>query len=171
MMVINKKIRKTWNKQEDDFVKLNYTALTDKQIAEILNRTERSVQTRRVRFLKLSETKFIIAQKVKKNGTCSKEKNGNWKGGISKNPITNKPNNIKYRKMQKQKWPEKEKARKITTKYIRNGKLIRGICQNCKDKSKKVHAHHNDYSKPLEITWLCRECHDKEHKRLKNMRD
>ena len=25
-------------------------------------------------------------------------------------------------------------------------------------------AHHRDYSKPLEVEWLCRPCHDDEHR-------
>ena len=31
----------------------------------------------------------------------------------------------------------------------------------------KTDAHHTDYSKPLDVTWLCRRCHRREHARLR----
>lgn len=37
---------------------------------------------------------------------------------------------------------------------------------NCADcgQEKTLDAHHHDYSKPLEVRWLCRLCHKKAHK-------
>src|SRR5271165_5386820 len=35
-------------------------------------------------------------------------------------------------------------------------------CSNC-HKPCKPEAHHADYSKPLEVTWLCKECHETLH--------
>lgn len=29
--------------------------------------------------------------------------------------------------------------------------------------SKNLHAHHKDYEKPLDVSWLCRKCHEDEH--------
>lgn len=36
-------------------------------------------------------------------------------------------------------------------------------CERCKDNC-IPHAHHHDYSKPLDIEWLCRKCHGEEHR-------
>jgi len=32
---------------------------------------------------------------------------------------------------------------------------------------KRLHAHHPDYRKPLDVIWLCSECHMKWHKLLR----
>jgi len=39
-------------------------------------------------------------------------------------------------------------------------------CQSC-NKEIKVEAHHEDYSKPLEIMWLCKICHETLHHKEK----
>lgn len=49
---------------------------------------------------------------------------------------------------------------------IARSDLIRpDICPACKQKtdSREMHAHHHDYSKPLEVEWMCRACHTKDH--------
>ena len=45
--------------------------------------------------------------------------------------------------------------------YLRRGKIQRQPCRDCGDK--KSEMHHADYSKPLDVTWLCRTCHLKWH--------
>lgn len=42
---------------------------------------------------------------------------------------------------------------------LRRGHITRpSSCENCK-KTCKPQAHHEDYSKKLEVKWLCRGCH------------
>lgn len=36
---------------------------------------------------------------------------------------------------------------------LRTGKLRRGVCAVCG--STDVHAHHDDYGRPLDVVWLC----------------
>lgn len=44
---------------------------------------------------------------------------------------------------------------------VKNGILIRSTsCQNCKINC-KTEGHHENYSKPLDVVWLCRKCHAK----------
>lgn len=46
---------------------------------------------------------------------------------------------------------------------IKAGKLVRpGSCSDCGIKTTPV-AHHHDYSKPLDVTWLCHNCHNEVH--------
>lgn len=47
----------------------------------------------------------------------------------------------------------------ITNNAIRSGALVRPeVCSVCKTKT-KVEAHHEDYTKPLEVVWVCKSCH------------
>lgn len=63
--------------------------------------------------------------------------------------------------------PEKRSAHIMVSNAIRDGKLTRQSCEVCGDKS--THAHHDDYSRPLEVRWLCPQCHSDEH-RISNRR-
>lgn len=66
----------------------------------------------------------------------------------------------------KKRFPERYKARNKVNTAIRNGKLIPSTtCSICGKETKDIHAHHPDYSKPLEVQWLCTECHGKAHRR------
>ncbi len=60
--------------------------------------------------------------------------------------------------------PEKLAARHAVAYAIQTGALLRKPCEEC-GSIKTVHAHHADYSKPLDVKWLCSKCHGKEHRR------
>jgi ribosomal protein S27AE len=51
----------------------------------------------------------------------------------------------------------KMNARAYAHVYLKRGKLTRGVCETCG--SAKSEMHHEDYSKPLVVRWLCRRCH------------
>lgn len=65
---------------------------------------------------------------------------------------------------QRAKYPEKYQARQEVLKALRKGTLKK---QPCSCGNKKVQAHHSNYSKPLEVTWLCDDCHRDEHRKQK----
>lgn len=50
----------------------------------------------------------------------------------------------------------RQNARSYAKVYLRRGKLVR---QPCSCGNPKSQMHHEDYGKPLEVIWLCRECH------------
>jgi hypothetical protein len=57
----------------------------------------------------------------------------------------------------------KMQARKLVTKAVLNGDINPfSRCQIC-EKEKKTEAHHVDYGLPLEVIWLCKQCHGKVH--------
>lgn len=74
---------------------------------------------------------------------------------------------IEQARKRKKRKPGKEKARWKVSRAIRNGVLIRPEkCVSC-GKIARIEAHHVDYRRPLQVTWLCRKCHRKEHGQLK----
>lgn len=53
-------------------------------------------------------------------------------------------------------------AQRAVMKAVADGRLERKPCEVCG--SRKAHAHHPDYGKPLEVQWLCRVHHAEAHK-------
>lgn len=58
--------------------------------------------------------------------------------------------------------PVVHRARQLMYNAIRRGALVKGPCLDCGSAS-NIHGHHDDYLKPLEVTWLCRKCHQVRH--------
>jgi hypothetical protein len=57
--------------------------------------------------------------------------------------------------------PKHNKARVLVNQAIKAGVLIKQPCEVCN--KKLVEAHHEDYNKPLDIIWLCKEHHLEVH--------
>jgi hypothetical protein len=57
--------------------------------------------------------------------------------------------------------PQKYRARSAVARAIRSGSLVRQSCEVCGNA--KSEAHHPDYSRPLDVKWLCRKHHRIEH--------
>lgn len=65
--------------------------------------------------------------------------------------------------------PEKRRAHYAVNSAIRAGKLVPArTCEKC-DTASKLEAHHEDYSRPLDVMWLCRICHNARHRKLNNL--
>ena len=72
-----------------------------------------------------------------------------------------KDNGFKNEKTWMTKNPEKVSAQRKAQRAKKNGILIPQPCEFCLNK--EVVMHHDDYSKPLEIRWLCKIHHRKIH--------
>ena len=58
---------------------------------------------------------------------------------------------------------EKRRARRRLEKAVRAGLVQRpALCEVC-GCSAKVQGHHDDYTKPLDVRWLCPRCHGLTH--------
>lgn len=64
-----------------------------------------------------------------------------------------------YRK----RYPNKARARNKVAYEVSKGNLTSKPCEECGDAP--THAHHPDYSRPLDIQWLCPACHKAWHQK------
>lgn len=62
--------------------------------------------------------------------------------------------------------PEKAKAHQMVQYHVKTGNLIKpDKCEWC-PRTDHIHGHHDDYSKPLDVMWLCPVCHKQRHKQI-----
>ena len=52
---------------------------------------------------------------------------------------------------------KKMNCRSYANTYLKRGKIVKVPCIKCGEK--KSQMHHDNYDKPLEVIWLCRNCH------------
>lgn len=66
----------------------------------------------------------------------------------------------------KERFPDKVRAREAFSSALRRGDITRrATCEECGSRN-KVDGHHDDYSKPLVVRWLCHSCHCAYHKKI-----
>lgn len=53
----------------------------------------------------------------------------------------------------------KDRARTTLIKAVKSGKVQRPTCCSACGSGYRVQGHHPDYSKPLQVVWLCSDCH------------
>ena len=58
---------------------------------------------------------------------------------------------------------KKVKAKNIVANELKQGRLIRGSCEDC-GTTDNIEGHHDNYDKPKEVRWLCVEHHNDWHK-------
>jgi hypothetical protein len=77
------------------------------------------------------------------------------------NQLNRKERMAQNTKIYRQNNPEKYKAHTMVGNAVRDKKISKLPCQVCGDT--KSHAHHEDYSKPLDVIWLCAKHHQRHH--------
>ena len=58
--------------------------------------------------------------------------------------------------------PAKRAAHIAVGNAVRDGKLLKGLCEKCGNP--KVTAHHDNYADKLNVRWLCRKHHGEIHR-------
>ena len=58
----------------------------------------------------------------------------------------------------------KANCRSYLNTYIKRGVINKQPCIICNNMN--TEAHHEDYTKPLNVIWMCRECHLLHHKNI-----
>jgi len=91
-----------------------------------------------------SSTAIRLRRKRANNPGWSTEKNARWQAKNS----------------------EKRAAHKAVENALRKGLMVRQPCERCST-TVLVHAHHDDYSKPLEVRWLCHWHHRDRHAEMR----
>ena len=64
--------------------------------------------------------------------------------------------------------PGKSNARTAVARALRSGRLIRKPCEVCGVAN--AEAHHDDYSRPLDVRWMCRVHHLMHHGMYRDVR-
>lgn len=139
--------------EREENIILSNLSLSNREIGKMIFRTEASIR----QFLNkkgIRRSKFQLAAIRSQVAENQKgEQNPNWKNGSSKFPY-------RYKKSRAIKDKIKILAREKVRRAILKGKLIPQPCEVC-GKLENIEAHHWDYSKPLEVNWLCKEHHIK----------
>jgi len=116
----------------------------------------------------IESNKKSCKKKYENNKEYYAKQSKSWK---EINPERTKELARKHSKISKERYPEKNQARLIVSGAIRKGEIVRPtICSRCK-KEGYIEGHHYDFNKPLDVIWLCRKCHAKEHLQNKRKKD
>jgi hypothetical protein len=104
-------------------------------------------------------------EKIKEGLQLWRSKNKDYIVSRNKEWRKNNPEKLsEQRKRQKIKQVFISKIHKIVFNAVRSGEIIKPlICEKCFSEE-YLEGHHHDYTKPLEISWLCRTCHKSVHR-------
>jgi hypothetical protein len=58
--------------------------------------------------------------------------------------------------------PDAYRAQTAVGNAVRDKRLLKGLCAIC-GTDENVNGHHKDYTKPLDVVWLCAKCHHRIH--------
>ena len=92
-----------------------------------------------------------------------KRRKGYYEYMRTERPALKASRSVVSNRKHRDKYPEKYAAKSAVRNAIRAGTLSRpSTCSKCGNGG-LIHGHHEDYSKPLDVIWLCRPCHTALH--------
>ena len=105
---------------------------------------------------------------VNKCKKCAKRESNEWRENNLekiqeydrfryKNDMKRREDHNESTKKHREKYPEKYKARMYLGNAVRDRRIIKEPCCVCGNNIST--AHHEDYSKPLEVVWVCLKHH------------
>lgn len=77
------------------------------------------------------------------------------------------PKKTAFNRAYQNRYPEKRAAHKLVERALLKGALVKSPCAICA--KPQVEAHHEDYSRPLDVTWLCRFHHLQRHREIDDL--
>ena len=64
----------------------------------------------------------------------------------------------------RRKYPERIVAKEAVKIAVKSNKILKPtVCSRCGKEGVIINGHHEDYSKPLDVIWLCPGCHKEAH--------
>lgn len=113
------------------------------------------------------ENKKQILEDRKKYYRENKEKFANYVSKYQKNSPKYRQYQNKYLIKKRKSYDQKFLSRQIVQLALK-GKMIfkPSKCTKCEN-AERIEAHHEDYSRPLDIIWVCYQCHRQIHKSSK----
>jgi len=130
----------------DEYYK--HTQMGDGHLNKCKDCTKSDSEKRRK--IKEQDPKWVLSERKRHR---EKSERFRIEGRVSKSKQTTKNEWIKRN-------PNKRKAHGIVQMALRSGKLHRHPCCIC---GSKAQAHHEDYTKPLEVIWFCPKHHGEHH--------
>jgi hypothetical protein len=87
---------------------------------------------------------------------------------------TSRARERRHAKAYRERYPVKTAAKAAIKAALARGDLSRpDVCEECAERPEPfangrsaIHAHHDDYSRPLDVRWLCQKCHNEHHRAL-----
>jgi len=73
-----------------------------------------------------------------------------------------------YNKKHREKFPDRQYANGLLKRAVDSGKMERLPCAHC-GATQNIYGHHEDYSKPLDVIWLCPACHSTLHREYRQV--
>ena len=138
-------------------MKTCFKCLKEKDPSEFYNHTQMADG-------KLGKCKDCCKQDVQKNYADKREQYAEYERGRSQQP-ERKAKATEYQRKRRAANPLKYKATMLVNNAVRDGRLIVLPCEVCFN-THDLQAHHDDYTKPLDVRWLCRKHHLEEHNKV-----